>query len=159
AITGAQTDRMTRDDGWRLLTIGRQVERLADLSHAVHVLFETFAILDEDGFDLLLGLFDSRITYRALYQRRLEIPPLLDLLVQDGANPCAFVCVVGVLRTEVVRLPASDGNALTTALLPTEQWPLLADLCAVDQNGQYCRLLDFTAQLQLAAAEISNATE
>ncbi len=28
AITGAQTDRMTRDDGWRLLSVGRQLERL-----------------------------------------------------------------------------------------------------------------------------------
>ena len=27
AVTGAQTDRMTRDDGWRLLSIGRHIER------------------------------------------------------------------------------------------------------------------------------------
>src|SRR5262249_6322136 len=86
-------------------------------------------------------------------------PPLLDLLVQDAANPRALACVVGVLRTEIARLPAADGNAFTTALPLQEQWPLLADLCAVDENGAYHRLLDFTAQLQRAAAEISNATE
>ncbi|NIG00553.1 alpha-E domain-containing protein, partial [Burkholderia sp. Ax-1720] len=28
AITGAQTDNMTRDDGWRLLSIGRQIDRV-----------------------------------------------------------------------------------------------------------------------------------
>jgi uncharacterized alpha-E superfamily protein len=28
AMTGAQTDRMTRDDGWRLLSSGRHIERL-----------------------------------------------------------------------------------------------------------------------------------
>ena len=28
AVTGAQTDRMTRDHGWRLLTVGRLLERL-----------------------------------------------------------------------------------------------------------------------------------
>jgi uncharacterized alpha-E superfamily protein len=40
ALTGAQTDRMSRDDGWRLLSIGRHIERLAfglavgrDISH------------------------------------------------------------------------------------------------------------------------------
>ena len=27
AVTGAQTDRMVRDDGWRLLSVGRQIER------------------------------------------------------------------------------------------------------------------------------------
>ena len=32
AMTGAQTDRMTRDDGWRLLTVGRQLERLIGLA-------------------------------------------------------------------------------------------------------------------------------
>jgi uncharacterized alpha-E superfamily protein len=159
AITGAQTDRMTRDDGWRLLTVGRQVERLADLSHAMHVLFESSAVLDEDGFDLLLGLFDSRITYRALYQRRQEIPPLLDLLVQDGANPRGLACVVNVLRAELARMPATETAALVAMLPEPGTWPLLADLCALEDDGKYARLLAFTAQLQMGGAELSNAVE
>jgi uncharacterized circularly permuted ATP-grasp superfamily protein/uncharacterized alpha-E superfamily protein len=159
AITGAQTDRMTRDDGWRLLTVGRQVERLADLSHAMHMLFDSAAILDDDGFDLLLGVFDSRITYRALYQRRQEMPPVLDLLVQDGANPRSFACIVGVLRAELARLPASDADALVRLLPGAEQWPLLATLCELDDDGRYARLLEFTTQLQDGAAELSNAVE
>jgi hypothetical protein len=32
AVTGAQTDRMTRDHGWRLLTVGRLLERLVGMS-------------------------------------------------------------------------------------------------------------------------------
>ena len=32
AVTGAQTDRMTRDHGWRLLTVGRLLERLLGLT-------------------------------------------------------------------------------------------------------------------------------
>ena len=32
AMTGQQTDRMTRDDGWRLLSIGRHLERLPSLA-------------------------------------------------------------------------------------------------------------------------------
>jgi len=158
AITGAQTDRMTRDDGWRLLTIGRQVERLACLSDAMHVLFESKAIVDENGFDLLLGLFDSRITYRAHYQRRQELPPLLDLLVQDADNPRAFACVTGVLRAELARLPAEAGG-LARLLPQAEQWPLLADLCAVDEAGRCAHLLDLTRRLQAGAAQVSNAIE
>jgi uncharacterized circularly permuted ATP-grasp superfamily protein/uncharacterized alpha-E superfamily protein len=159
AITGAQTDRMTRDDGWRLLTIGRQLERLADLSYAMYALFDSSAILDDDGFDLLLGLFDSRITYRALYQRRQEMPPLLDLLVQDSANPRAFACIVGVLRVELARLPAAEADELVALLPQAEQWPLLADLCALNEDGRFERLLDFARQLQTSAAELSNAIE
>jgi uncharacterized circularly permuted ATP-grasp superfamily protein/uncharacterized alpha-E superfamily protein len=159
AITGAQTDRMTRDDGWRLLTIGRQVERLAGLSDAMHTLFDANLVLDEDGFDLLLGLFDSRITYRALYQRRQEIPPLLDLLVQDVANPRAFACIVGVLRTEIARLPVVEADELVALLPQPDQWPLLADLCATDVAGRFERLLAFTSRLQDSAADLSNAVE
>jgi uncharacterized circularly permuted ATP-grasp superfamily protein/uncharacterized alpha-E superfamily protein len=159
AITGAQTDRMTRDDGWRLLTVGRQVERLADLSYATHVLFDSSAILDEDGFDLLLGLFDSRITYRALYQRRLEMPPLLDLLVQDNANPRAFACIAGVLRGELARLPSEHADDVAVLLPAPAQWPALADLCAVDDEGRFERLLVFLNRLQGGAAEVSNLVE
>jgi uncharacterized circularly permuted ATP-grasp superfamily protein/uncharacterized alpha-E superfamily protein len=159
AITGAQTDRMTRDDGWRLLTIGRQLERLADLSHAMQTSFNANAVVDDDGFDLLLGLFDSRITYRALYQRRMEIPPLIDLLVQDAANPRAFACIVGVLRTEIARLPAAAADALATMLPQADRWPSLADLCAVDAAGRFQCLCDFMEQLQGSAAQVSNALE
>jgi uncharacterized circularly permuted ATP-grasp superfamily protein/uncharacterized alpha-E superfamily protein len=159
AITGAQTDRMTRDDGWRLLTIGRQVERLSDLSFGMHTLFDLDAIVDEDGFDLLLGLFDSRITYRALYQRRQEMPPLLDLLVQDPANPRAFACIIGVLRSELARLPSEQAQALVALLPGPEAWPALADLCAVDEQGRHTALLALLAQFQGAALEISNVIE
>jgi uncharacterized alpha-E superfamily protein len=43
AITGAQTDRMTRDDGWQLLSIGRHVERLGFLSSALDLAVEVGA--------------------------------------------------------------------------------------------------------------------
>ena len=35
ALSGAQLDRMTRDDGWRMLSVGRQLERLHFLSDAL----------------------------------------------------------------------------------------------------------------------------
>jgi uncharacterized circularly permuted ATP-grasp superfamily protein/uncharacterized alpha-E superfamily protein len=159
AITGAQTDRMTRDDGWRLLTAGRQIERLGSLSFALQAVFESKAIFDDDGFDLLLALFDSRITYRALYQRRQEIPPLLDLLVQDAANPRALACIAGVLRAEIARLPTGDAEHLAALLPDASGWPPLADLCAVDEAGRFERLFEFTGELQASAAQLSNAIE
>ncbi|MCK7496752.1 MAG: alpha-E domain-containing protein [Comamonadaceae bacterium] len=38
AVTGAQTDRMTRDHGWRLLTVGRLLERLIGLAARLEAL-------------------------------------------------------------------------------------------------------------------------
>ena len=63
ALTGAQTDRMTRDDGWRLLSIGRHIERLDFLAHALHSAIETQCVQSQAGFDAVLALFDSTISF------------------------------------------------------------------------------------------------
>jgi uncharacterized circularly permuted ATP-grasp superfamily protein/uncharacterized alpha-E superfamily protein len=137
AITGAQTDRMTRDDGWRLLAIGRQIERLVTMATTLEVMFRRGAVHREDGFDLLLGLFDSTITYRALYQRRLEVAPLLDLLVLDDANPRALGCVARRMRRELERLPGAADPQWIAGVLALESWPDLASLCAPGPRHQY----------------------
>lgn len=155
SVTGAQTDHMTRDDGWRLLTVGRQLERLAAQAGALATLFDTGAARQDSSFDLLLVLFDSTITYRALYQRRQEMPAAIDLLVQEQTNPRALARVVRVARRELARLP---GGELAAAALPTaEQWPTLATLCAVDGEGRYTALIDFARQLSAAAHTASDA--
>ncbi len=51
AMTGQQTDRMTRDDGWRLLSIGRQVERLDFLSMVLARAFESGIVAESAGFE------------------------------------------------------------------------------------------------------------
>jgi uncharacterized circularly permuted ATP-grasp superfamily protein/uncharacterized alpha-E superfamily protein len=159
AITGAQTDRMTRDDGWRLLTIGRQIERLANSSGALRVMFAADAVACDDGFDLLLELFDSRLTFRSTYQRRNEIPPLLDLLVQDRANPRSAACAVEVIRGELARLAGEDGSAQLARALALESWPQLEVLCARDGEGRYAALLDWMARAELGAGALSDALE
>ncbi len=132
AITGAQTDRMTRDDGWRLLYIGRQIERL---SFHAEVLAETFAqglALTEDGFGLLLGVFDSTITYRAQFQARREAAPLLHLLVHDPENPRALAWVARTLRERFAKLARHDpawATDIAAGLPVPEAWPL-AELAA-----------------------------
>ncbi|HEU0202731.1 MAG TPA: alpha-E domain-containing protein, partial [Burkholderiaceae bacterium] len=156
AITGAQADRMTRDDGWRLLTIGRQVERLSSLGGALAQVVETGAVAFESGFDLLLALFDSMITYRSLYQRRFEFPPLLDLVVREPANPRSLACVANVLRTEVAALAGADGATLLAATALQEQWPNLTQLCTPDGDGRFSNLLALTTALEDGAHALSD---
>ncbi|HEY8876770.1 MAG TPA: circularly permuted type 2 ATP-grasp protein [Roseateles sp.] len=132
AITGAQTDRMTRDDGWRLLSIGRQIERLSFHADVLAETFEHGLALTEDGFALLLGVFDSTITYRAQFQARREAPPLLHLLVHDTDNPRSLAWVARTLRDRFAKLARHDPGwaADIAADLPVpEAWPL-ADLAA-----------------------------
>ena len=148
AITGAQTDRMTRDDGWRLLSIGRQVERLDMLSHALALGFEHRVHEADDGFELLLDLFDSVITYRAQFQARREVLPLLHLLVMDTDNPRSLAWVARTLRDRLRKLALQDtqwATAVTAELIPPEEWPF-ARLASTDAAGRHSLLISALQQ-------------
>ena len=114
-MTGAQTDRMTRDHGWRLLTVGRLLERLIGVATTLGTFLQAKALGSTVGIELLLELFDSVITFRARYQRHEDLLALTDLLVLDSAIPRSFAGVLRRLRTEIGKLPGP----------PEAQQPLL----------------------------------
>lgn len=115
AVTGAQTDRMTRDHGWRFLTAGRLIERLIGLCAQLGAFVGSGALATVPGMATLLELFDSAITFRARYQRHEDLLALTDLLVLDSTNPRALAGVLRRLRTELRKLPGPP--ALIEALL------------------------------------------
>jgi uncharacterized alpha-E superfamily protein len=160
AITGAQSDRMTRDDGWRLLSVGRQTERLDFLTQSLMLGLQLDLPSRDDGFALLLALFDSTITYRAQFQARRELPPLLHLLVLELDNPRSLAGVARTLHDRVERLARHDQGWVQRVLdeLPApDQWAL-EDLLAVDEDGQRTVLLSSLKQLsertQALSAEV-----
>ena len=112
AITGAQTDRMTRDDGWRLLSIGRHVERLAFLASALAMGFEVDLMEEDGGFEAMLSLFDSTITFRAQYQQSRDIAALVNLVVLDRDNPRSLAWVAQTLRGRLAKLGGSPAGVL-----------------------------------------------
>jgi len=142
AITGAQTDRMTRDDGWRLLSVGRQIERLDFLCSVLSEGFAEGLPASESGFNLLLGLFDSSITYRAQFPGRREVLPLLHLLVHDTDNPRSLAWVARTLRERFMKLSRHDQDWALEAAHPLprpEDWSL-AEIGRPDETGRYVRL-------------------
>ncbi len=158
AITGAQTDRMTRDDGWRLLSVGRQVERLHMLSHSLARGFETRVHETDDGFELLLGLFDSVITYRAQFQARREVMPMLHLLVLDTDNTRSLAWVARTLYDRLRKLTRLDGawvSEIIAALRMPEQWPLV-ELASTDAEGCHSALIAALRQCSAATRTISD---
>ena len=110
AITGAQTDRMMRDDGWRLLSIGRHIERLGTLSGALALGFETGAVFDDSGFSAIVAMFDSTIPFHAQYQQRRDLDALLDLLVLSQDNPRSLSWVIKSLKSRLLKLPGNAPN-------------------------------------------------
>lgn len=85
-VSGFAIDGMTRDLGWRFLSIGRRLERLAFVASAVDV------ALDEsspENLGWLLELCDSGVTFRARYMTRTDWISVLELVVFDDTNPRA----------------------------------------------------------------------
>ena len=158
AITGAQTDRMTRDDGWRLLSVARQIERLDTLSHALALGFELKLHESDEGFNLLLGLFDSLITYRAQFQGRREVLPLLHLLVKDTDNPRSLAWVARTMRDRLRKLTRHDPawlDEVTHGLNLPEEWPL-ASLATADSAGRHQALIDALHRCSENAGQLSD---
>jgi len=157
AMTGAQTDRMMRDDGWRLLSTGRHLERLAFLSSALAAAFETGAVHTEAGYEAVVALFDSTITFHAQYQQRHDVAALLDLLVLDRDNPRSLAWVAQTLRGRLARLEGSDPGRLPDVAqgVPDPAAWSLEPLCAADGQG-HTRLLALLGQCLQAAWQLSD---
>jgi uncharacterized circularly permuted ATP-grasp superfamily protein/uncharacterized alpha-E superfamily protein len=166
AITGAQTDRMTRDDGWRLLSIGRHIERLCFLAASLARGLETAAVQSEPGFDAMLALFDSTITFHAQFQQSRDIAALIDLLVLDRDNPRSLAWVAQTLRGRLAKLAGSEPNELSELSLrvpDSSTWDL-DRLCvvgdaAVDDRGNVQNLLALRELLDLCVGTSFEVSE
>lgn len=170
AITGAQTDRMTRDDGWQLLSIGRHVERLGFLSSALDLAVEVGAFENtgdeanstnenSSHYAALLSLFDSTITFQAQYQQSRELAPLIELLVQDNDNPRSLAWVARTLRgrlSKLAKTPMGEPDALAR-LVPDLKHTDLEQLCASNDAGHHPNLRACLTECMQAAWQVSDA--
>lgn len=166
ALTGAQTDRMTRDDGWRLLSIGRHIERLTFLSNALSTAVQAGLLGEQAGFDAVLELFDSTISFHAQYQQSRTPQALMDLLVTHPDNPRALGWVAHTLRSRLLRMghladgatvPLADQVPRLVDLTPEALWPLD---CRADgswpTSDRPLPLLAALADAQTAARRVSD---
>ena len=157
AITGLQTDRMTRDDGWRLLSIGRHIERLGFLSNALHTGFASNAVHHDGGFEAMVALFDSTITFHGQYQQSHAIAALVDLLVLDRDNPRALAWVAHTLRGRLAKLAGSEPDQLgllSYSVPDPKLWQLEA-LCDAGTDASYAELTDLLQGCNEAAYQVS----
>jgi uncharacterized alpha-E superfamily protein len=158
AATGGQTDRMTRDHGWRLLTVGRLLERLIGVTSRLQAFLDSGALQTAAGVDMLLELFDSAITFRARYQRHEDLLAITDLLVLDDTNPRAFAGVLRRLRTELGKLPgAPETLQPLLARLPAQGTGLTLDSLRGASEAQIAQALKaLSAQLQATALGLAD---
>ena len=119
---------MSRDDGWRLLSMGRHIERLDFLAGALQLAIEARLFKEQAGFDAVLHLFDSTISFHAQYQQSRTPQALVELLVTSPDNPRSLAWVAQTLRSRLRRIEhLADGatHALAALLPPTPTEPTL----------------------------------
>jgi uncharacterized alpha-E superfamily protein len=118
---------MSRDDGWRLLSIGRHIERLQFLSSALLEALQLGMLSEQAGYDTVLDLFDSTISFHAQYQQTRTPQALVDLLVTNADNPRSLGWVAHTLRSRLRRM----GHLADGATVPmAERVPHLIELTA-----------------------------
>ena len=128
-LAGFALDGMTRDHGWRFLSIGRRIERLQFICG---LLQQALAGPADADLNWVLELADSNITYRSRYMARPEWLPVLDLLIRDVHNPRSVVFQLKGLNDFVGRIAEAFGDGmeerLDSAVLALESIDPGADL-------------------------------
>jgi uncharacterized circularly permuted ATP-grasp superfamily protein/uncharacterized alpha-E superfamily protein len=108
-LSGFALDGMTRDLGWRFLSIGRRIERLQFICA---LLQQALAGPAEADLGWVLELADSSVTYRSRYNARPEWLPLLDLLIRDVHNPRSIYFQLKGLNDFVGRIEDAYGEGV-----------------------------------------------
>jgi len=116
AVGGLEMAHMTRDAGWRFLSLGRHLERLAFVTSTVGEVARSESLEDPPLLEWLLDVLDGIITYRARYMGRAEWLAVADLLLFDPSNPRSAVFQLAKLAKHVPLLPDADLSAIVTTL-------------------------------------------
>jgi uncharacterized circularly permuted ATP-grasp superfamily protein/uncharacterized alpha-E superfamily protein len=108
AVNGLIHENMTRGYGWRLLDMGRRIERAR---FTIRVMRELTVRADRDHpgvLTLQLELADSLITYRSRYRAEPQIPAVLDLVLADESNPRSLAFQLNIMRSHMEVMPLED---------------------------------------------------
>jgi uncharacterized alpha-E superfamily protein len=157
AAGGIETERMTRDDGWRLLSTGRHIERLLSVTATVGEMAASGDTGRSTLLEWLLDLSDSAGTYRARYMRPPEWLAVADLLLCDGRNPRSAAYQLAKLADQVGLLPAAGLGAIAAELAAAHAECRIAEAPETGLLARPGRLDEFLRRAESLALRLSDA--
>jgi len=116
ALAGFAFDDMTHDEGWRLMRIGRRLERLQFLAGLLAHHLETPGVIRSNHVEWLLEACDSLVIYRSRYVAAPRLGPAMDLLIRDIQHPRALAFQVEAIGRDLASLAASLGGQAVEGL-------------------------------------------
>jgi uncharacterized circularly permuted ATP-grasp superfamily protein/uncharacterized alpha-E superfamily protein len=107
ALCGFALDDMTQDDGWRMLMLGRRVERIQFIAGLIAARLDAGEPLPQGELEWLLDVGGVSITYRTRYVATPQLAPVLQLLIFESASPRALAFQWRVLLDTLAALAES----------------------------------------------------
>ncbi|MGI9324821.1 MAG: alpha-E domain-containing protein, partial [Pseudomonadales bacterium] len=105
ALAGKSAENTTRGYGWRLMELGKHIERSR---HTARLLRE-LCVHPGDGatatLAVLLDVTDCTITHRARYRGEPTLLTVLDLLLVDGSNPRSIMHQIDEMAPHMAVMP------------------------------------------------------
>jgi uncharacterized circularly permuted ATP-grasp superfamily protein/uncharacterized alpha-E superfamily protein len=151
-LSGFALDSMTRDTGFRFLSIGRRLERLCFLTRAISVACNEGR---DSGLTWLLELCDSVLTYRSRYMAQPEWLPVMDLLIRDPSNPRSVMFQAKGIRDYLIHIERRHGPCGRDLLVPDIEMLAALDL-DTEFHPESPRLIEAINNLHNACYVLSN---
>jgi uncharacterized alpha-E superfamily protein len=161
ALAGFAFDDMTQDEGWRLLRVGRRLERLQFAAGLLAQHLASEWATRQSHVEWLLEAYDSNRIYRSRYVVAPRLGPMLDLLVRDSEHPRALAFQCRAIARDLETLNTSLG--ITGEMGLDEAIPQLTDarLIALETEGTEAEqarraMADRLRALSWAAGQLSD---
>ena len=139
ALAGFSLDDMTQDAGWRLLRIGRRLERLQFAADLLAHFISCPDATRQRQIEWLLEAYDSLRIYRSRYAVTPQLGPALDLLIRDTEHPTSLAFLSQSLARDLtalsVTLGRSNHGVAEDALENTDLALSDAELLSLEANG------------------------
>jgi uncharacterized circularly permuted ATP-grasp superfamily protein/uncharacterized alpha-E superfamily protein len=110
ALTGIATEDMTHDEGWRLMRVGRRLERLQFVAGLLSEHLLSVRPSGQGQVEWLLEACDSISVYRARYAVAPRLGPALDLLVCDAEHPRSLTFQWNAMARDLQELAGALGQ-------------------------------------------------
>jgi uncharacterized alpha-E superfamily protein len=119
ALSGLAMESTVRGPSWRLLDLGRRLERALVLLGAVESMLgpEPDPLTVAARYEVVLVAHESLVAYRRRYRSDARVEAVLDLLIADDANPRAPAFQLDRMAEHLVALPGSGARSRLEDLL------------------------------------------
>ncbi len=109
-LSGFALDDMTQDEGWRMLLLGRRIERIYFLATLYGTRLSMAAMPSRSELEWWLDIAGSTIAYRTRNLERPQLAPVMHLLIRETQNPRGLLFQVSEAGQIASQLFASAGG-------------------------------------------------